>query len=140
MKTFKRLLGFGVVAAAGFAMWRAYQRRKMDTGVTWDPQPFPYPPQPHTEAPTPNARAAEAVAPAAEAAEVVPEVLPEEAAESGWIEPDAGVCPVSHPVKAKLASGIFHVPGGANYDRTKPDRCYTSVEAAETDGLRPAKR
>ena len=42
-------------------------------------------------------------------------------------------------MKAKLASGIFHVPGGANYDRTKPDRCYSSAEAAETDGLRPAK-
>jgi hypothetical protein len=43
-------------------------------------------------------------------------------------------------VKAKLASGIFHVPGGANYDRTNADRCYASPEAAESDGLRPAKR
>ena len=116
MKTLlKRLLGLSVFAAAGYAMWRAYERRKIDTGVTWDPQPFPYPPQPHTEAP------------AADTA----------VAETGWIEPDAGACPISHPVKAKLASGIFHVPGGANYDRTKPDRCYSSAEAAETDGLRP---
>ena len=50
MKTLlKRLLGFGMLAAAGYAMWRAYDRRKVDTGVTWDPQPFPYPPQPHTQ-------------------------------------------------------------------------------------------
>jgi hypothetical protein len=133
MKTLlKRLLGVGMLGAAGYAMWRAYERRKIDTGVTWDPQPFPYPPQPHTEAPTANAPVAEAVPPVAE---VVPEVV----AESGWIEPDAGACPVSHPVKAKLTSGIFHVPGGANYDRTKPDRCYASAAAAETDGLRPAK-
>ena len=118
MKTLlKRLLGFGVFAAAGYAMWRAFERRKIDTGVTWDPQPFPYPPQPHTEAPTADTAVTE----------------------TGWIEPDAGACPTSHPVKAKLASGIFHVPGGANYDRTKPDRCYSSAEAAETDGLRPAK-
>ena len=25
----------------------------------------------------------------------------------------------SHPVKAKIASGIFHVPGGVSYDRTR---------------------
>ena len=43
-------------------------------------------------------------------------------------------------MKAKLASGIYHVPGGGNYERTKPDRCYVSAEAAEADGLRPAKR
>ena len=43
-------------------------------------------------------------------------------------------------MKAKLTSGIFHVPGGSNYERTHPDRCYTSPEAAESDGLRPAKR
>jgi hypothetical protein len=43
-------------------------------------------------------------------------------------------------VKAKLASGIFHVVGGANYERTQADRCYVSAEAAEADGLRPSKR
>ena len=57
-----------------------------------------------------------------------------------WVEPNDGACPTSHPVKAKLTSGIFHVPGGANYERTQPDRCYATPEAAETDGLRPAKR
>ena len=46
----------------------------------------------------------------------------------------------THPVKAKLASGIYHVPGGGNYDRTKPDRCYVDADAAEADGLRAAKR
>ena len=57
-----------------------------------------------------------------------------------WVEPTGGVCPTSHPVKAKLASKIFHLPGMANYDRTKADRCYVDAAAAEGDGLRPAKR
>ena len=57
-----------------------------------------------------------------------------------WVEPTGGVCPTSHPVKAKLASKIFHLPGMANYERTKPDRCYVDAAAAEADGLRAAKR
>ena len=122
MKTlFKRLLGMGALAAMGYALWRAYERRKVDTGVKWDAQPFPYPPQPHTEDKT-------------------AEGAVEDGAGTGWIEPNDGACPISHPVKAKLTSGIFHVPGGANYTRTQPDRCYATPEAAETDGLRPAKR
>ena len=57
------------------------------------------------------------------------------------LEPGAdGACPVTHPVKAKLSSGIYHVPGGGNYERTKPDRCYVDAAAAEADGLRAAKR
>ena len=57
-----------------------------------------------------------------------------------WVEPDGDVCPTSHPVKAKLSSKIFHVPSGLSYDRTRPDRCYRDEDAAEADGLRPAKR
>ena len=60
--------------------------------------------------------------------------------ELAWIEPIADECPPTHPVKAKLGSGIYHVPGGAMYARTKPDRCYVDPAAAEADGLRPAKR
>jgi hypothetical protein len=57
-----------------------------------------------------------------------------------WVEPQGDACPASHQVKAKLSSGIYHVPGMLNYDRTTPDRCYIDVAAAEADGLRPAKR
>ena len=57
-----------------------------------------------------------------------------------WVTPQGGGCPTSHPVKAKLASKIFHLPGMANYERTKPDRCYLSAATAEADGLRAAKR
>jgi hypothetical protein len=55
------------------------------------------------------------------------------------VEPVDGECPPTHPVKGKLASGIYHLPGGLNYARTRPDRCYTDAAAAESDGLRPAK-
>ena len=42
--------------------------------------------------------------------------------------------------EGEAGSGIFHVPGGQNYERTHADRCYTDPSAAEADGLRRAKR
>jgi hypothetical protein len=70
-----------------------------------------------------------------------PAVLsPPESPIDAWVEPIDGTCPSTHPVKAKLSSRIFHLPGGANYPRTRPDRCYLDAAAAEADGLRPAKR
>ena len=57
-----------------------------------------------------------------------------------WVDPDGGVCPPSHPVKGKLASRLFHLPGMFAYDRTKADRCYLDAAAAEADGLTRAKR
>jgi len=58
---------------------------------------------------------------------------------SGWVEPDGGSCPISHPVKGNLSSGIYHVAGGRFYDRTKAERCYADPAAAEADGLRASK-
>jgi hypothetical protein len=52
---------------------------------------------------------------------------------------DDGSAPESHPIKVKLSSGIFHVPGGRFYDRTRPDRCYPTAAAAEADGYRRSK-
>ena len=57
-----------------------------------------------------------------------------------WVEPTDGACPSSHPVKAKLSSGLFHLPGMAAYNRTKADRCYPDAESAAEDGLTRAKR
>ena len=57
-----------------------------------------------------------------------------------WVPANDGVCPQSHPVKAKLSSKIFHVPGARNYNRTRADRCYPDEQAAIADGLRPALR
>lgn len=119
----KRLLGAGAVAGALYAVWRVLDERARASRLEWTPQPFPSPPMPvpHEVAP--------AAAPPAPAAAPAP-----------WVEADDGACPVSHPVKAKLSSGIFHVPGGQMYDRTAPDRCYVDPAAAEADGLRASKR
>jgi hypothetical protein len=90
--------------------------------VEWENAPFPFPPVPRPVATTqaPPAAAVTATGPA-------------------WVAPVDDACPTSHPVKAKLSSGIYHVPGGMNYERTKPDRCYRDPEAADLDGLRPSK-
>ena len=79
-------------------------------------------------------------------AETGPEVAPGVAKLSSTLDPDwvdavgGEPGPSTHPVKAKLSSGIYHVPGGLSYERTRPDRWYRSVAAAEADGLRAAKR
>jgi hypothetical protein len=54
-----------------------------------------------------------------------------------WVAANDGVCPQSHPVKAKLSSKIFHTPESRNYSRTKADRCYPDESSAQADGLRP---
>jgi hypothetical protein len=134
-----RVLGLGALGAAVFAAWRAYQARARAAigEVEWENAPFPFPPVPRPAATT--------------HVHIPPEVEPgggpetERAGEvavgsiEAWIDPVEGACPASHPVKAKLSSGIFHVPGGINYDRTRPDRCYIDGDAAERDGLRQSK-
>jgi micrococcal nuclease len=35
---------------------------------------------------------------------------------------------------------IYHVPGGANYESTKPEKCFQSEEEAKAAGFRKAKR
>lgn len=57
-----------------------------------------------------------------------------------FVEPEGGVCPTTHPVKAKLASRLFHLPGMFAYDRTRADRCYVDADAAVNDGFTQAKR
>jgi len=116
-KSLRRLLGLGILAGASYAVWRAVSSRSTPGGSGWEPQPFPFPPQPAV---------GDRSAPADD--------------RSPWVDAADGACPDHHPVKAKLASGIFHLPGGANYSRTNADRCYLSAETAEADGLRAAKR
>jgi hypothetical protein len=120
----KRLLKTGILAGLAYAGWRAWQAQTaaQHRAISWESAPFPFPPVPRPSVPD--------AAPRADSPSVEPSV-----------EPGAdGACPVTHPVKAKLGSGIYHVPGGGNYERTKPDRCYVNAEAAEADGLRAAKR
>ena len=59
---------------------------------------------------------------------------------AAWMEPVDRACPTTHPIKAKVSSNIFHAPGGANYERTVPDRCYRDESLAEADGFVKSKR
>ena len=84
--------------------------------------------------------ASDPAVPAAASERAVPDPATSDPAARVWVEPRGNVCPTSHPVKGKMTSKIFHLPGMANYDRTNPDRCYVDAAAAEADGLRLSKR
>jgi hypothetical protein len=57
-----------------------------------------------------------------------------------WVAAVRGeAMPDGYPVKVKVSSGIFHVPGGRFYERTMPDRWYATADAAEADGYRRSK-
>jgi hypothetical protein len=45
-----------------------------------------------------------------------------------------------YPIKVKLSSGIYHLPGMLAYERTQADRWYASADDAVADGFRAAKR
>lgn len=112
-KGVKRAVGAGLVGGIAYALWRAWRARvpEQHGGIEWQSAPFPFPPVPR---PGPGT--------------------------SAWREPrDDGACPATHPIKGKLTSGIYHVPGGVNYERTQPDRCYVDEDAATRDGLRRSK-
>lgn len=55
------------------------------------------------------------------------------------VEPTDGICPASHPIKGNrgsMGAMIYHVPGGRNYERTKPEACFATIEEAEAAGYR----
>jgi hypothetical protein len=57
-----------------------------------------------------------------------------------WVEPVGSTCPPDHPVKVKLASRLFRVPGMFAYERSRPDRCYPNDQAAMAEGFTRAQR
>lgn len=61
-------------------------------------------------------------------------------ADGTWVLPnDDASCPDGFPIKANDNSGIYHVPTGRFYARTKAERCYATAAGAEADGYRAAK-
>ncbi len=111
------MVGVGTLVVTAYALWRVVgTARALDDDEELWPLPAP-------------AAASSAPRPHLVAAGPAP-----------WLDPDGRVCPATHPVKANLRSGIFHIPGGASYERTVPDRCYVDAAAAVADGLRPARR
>lgn len=129
-KSVKRALGLGVLAAVALAVYRAW-RARVPAGpreIEWSSAPFPFPPIPRpATAPRETPPAPES--PGSAVGAVEPSIDPNE----------DGSCPATHPIKGKASSGIYHVPGGANYERTHADRCYVDDDAALRDGLRRSK-
>jgi hypothetical protein len=69
-----------------------------------------------------------------------PEARSTDGVTGGWSAPlPDGSCPVGYSIKANDNSGIFHLPDGRFYARTKPERCYSNAEAAVAEGYRQAK-
>ncbi len=121
---------FLVVAAAAIGAVVSWRRGESATPLPSAPPQWP----PLTGSPTATATSAAAAPSATPARPPTPE------AAQPWLPPrDDGNTPASHPIKAKQSSGIFHVPGGRFYDRTRPDRCYTTAAEAEADGYRQSK-
>ncbi len=113
----RRGILLGVLVGVAVAVWKVVAGRTPGPGGAGDraePAPLPL---------RPVATAVQDVPPAA------------------WIAPDdGGSCPLSHPIKGKVRTGIYHPPGAFAYERTHADRCYRDADAAEADGLRAAKR
>jgi micrococcal nuclease len=126
-RTFRLGLWLGVCIGVGAILLRLLRTRTPDSSRDLGTPPAPTAPWPPLAVP----KAAPAATPKGTAAAPTT---------TAWVDPEGKICPSSHPVKAKLSSGIFHVPGGLSYDRTNPERCYVDAAAAEADGLRASKR
>ena len=140
----RRGVKLGAIVGAGFFLAQVFLRKqapKGDQDGTADRTPAQ--PKLSNASPTGIDDDGPAVETEAPAERVAPSKVeaPEDDEPPPWVDPqDGGVCPPTHPVKVKLSSKIFHVPGGLAYDRTTPDRCYRDAATAEADGFRAAKR
>jgi hypothetical protein len=132
-RLFRIGLLLGLVGGIAFALTKLFSNQSHDAPARAS-EPWPRLTSDPTTAAPPVARAIPD--PEAPARKEPASLAPVQA----WVEPIDGSCPGTHPVKAKLASKIFHLPGMANYERTTPDRCYLDAAHAEADGLRAAKR
>jgi hypothetical protein len=150
---FRVALKLGMVGAVVAVAVKALDRRRSASSASdWSAGTEPWPPIDLADQPAPGARGPGPVVEDVVIEDVVVAAAVVEDVEAGavtdgdgegqvWSDPhDDGSCPVTHPVKAKLASGVFHLPGMANYERTKADRCYPDADTARADDLRQAKR
>lgn len=141
LRPFRIGLWLGIFAAVGFGVSRLMRARKPADSLDAMPKDFTL-----VEPPSPVVPVAAPVVPIVEPAIVeigeveLPGEPPLEGSAPTWVDPEGRICPTSHPVKAKLSSKIFHLPGMLAYDRTNPDRCYADAASAEADGLRASKR
>ena len=141
----RRVFLLALLAGGGYAAWTAWQRRNetVPSAPEWPPlQPATTPAATGTEAPAVSDTAASTASQVegdGAGSAPVEEGIGDAAPVPDWVEPVDGTCPVSHPIKANDNSKIFHLPGGRFYDRTAPERCYATEDAAVRDGYRAAK-
>ena len=138
--TVRRSLVLVLIAAVGGAVW-SWRRDTADASTRgpaeWPPLPTPSPTVAPADLATVDTDVTEA-ATATTATTAAAAAATESTGGSADPLPD-GSCPAGFPIKANANSGIFHVPGGRFYDRTKAERCYSDENAAIADGYRRAK-
>ena len=158
VRLLRRVLRLGLLAGVGMGVLKAVRGRKapdpwadswVSTGPPGGTRPSPAPVAAATKAPA-EAEKAESGKSAPSRAAKPTRTGPARKSPTGkaedppgerlWVQANDGVCPQTHPVKAKLSSKIFHTPAGRNYKSTKADRCYPDEASAQADGLRPAQR
>lgn len=161
----RRLVLMALVGAAGFAGYTLWRRTTGESGHTpeWPPLTTATAPSAGTPDASTNGHSAAPTAPAADRSNTAAttstahDAAPDETAVetpgdasdppgpltspdgATWVPAVEGECPIEHPIKANDNSGIYHVPGGRFYDRTRAERCYARPEDADADGYRPAK-
>tara|TARA_B100001142_G_C14191165_1_gene600008 strand:- start:294 stop:677 length:384 start_codon:yes stop_codon:yes gene_type:complete len=127
MRIIKRILKLAVITAIVGALVSWFRSRSSEEDENSEEEDLPWPPIRTNET--------ESTSTVVEPNDGSP-VEPRE-----WLSCDeSGNCPESHPIKAKDSSGLYHIPGGNIYERTIPDRCYATLEAAEADGYRQSQR
>ncbi len=134
-RLFRIMIRLALLGGVAFAVAKVLQARRSGEPVAVGPTETwpPLQPDPAASRPSEVHTSEDPVAAAGPVAEAASKKL------AAWVDPKDDKCPQTHPVKAKLSSKIYHLPGMRNYERTKPDRCYLDPEAAEADGLRAAK-
>ncbi|MDQ6927828.1 MAG: hypothetical protein M3159_04105 [Actinomycetota bacterium] len=148
-RLFRRLFRLALVIGTAAAVYKVVQARRpspdLPQGDAWPPTPrgAPKPQVPEPQATRPPVAKATAATPKQAPATKKAPVAKKAATNgdgAGWVEPVNGACPAAYPVKGKLKSLIYHLPGMTAYQRTNPDRCYRDEASAQADGLRKAKR
>jgi hypothetical protein len=145
-RLFRLLVPSGLLLAAVLLVRRTVRLR--DEGARVVPSPDRWPPIPTGDeaalAPSTIRPASDPAPPPIDAHEEATTdpatTVPPTTVTATWLPPVDGSCPPTHLIKVKEASGIYHLPGMLNYERTKPDRCYAEESAAVADGFTKSKR
>jgi len=133
---FRRLVLLALVGGAGFAGYTIWRRRTDEAGHVPEWPPLTTAPAASQDSEPAHGDSTVADPPLDASVPAAPPTPPDGAT---WVPAVEGECPIEYPIKANDNSGIYHVPGGRFYDRTRAERCYGRAADADADGYRPAK-